>query len=414
MEDSELVSEYPTPRVESTRPPVVYAANIAHDKTSENNENEYIVNSDVMNKMEGLLSLDGSILKSNEKESKSQSFDENEDTMASNHHTPHMMRARPLNKKEKAIDSKNILKVVDDQVVVILNPAVATDDYLRANRNREKRYTFDCVFSEQSTQQHVYEKTSKQLIHNVMEGYNATSQYTHNVQLPRNFLYVYTILIFREKESLHFFYYRKREKKKEKNNLFLKKKTTAKQQASEFTYSVTISYLEIYNEFIRDLLVDHSTHLKLREDPLKGTVIANITEIQASNALQILDLLQRGNAHRTTEATDANNHSSRSHAILQIVVQAKPKISDTQSTIRVGKFSLVDLAGSERASVTSNRGIRLLEGANINRSLLSLANCINSLAKGQKSMFDQRFIIGLIQKDLCAPLFFFELFFKTV
>lgn len=91
-----------------------------------------------------------------------------------------------------------------------------------------------------------------------------------------------------------------------------------------------------------------------------------------------------GNKRRTTEATNANQTSSRSHAIFQVNVNSKPKTKGYQVENFLGKLSLIDLAGSERGTVTENRGIRLLEGAKINRSLLALANCINPLDGGRK------------------------------
>lgn len=166
-------------------------------------------------------------------------------------------------------------------------------------------------------------------------------------------------------------------------DLFLRAES---QSNSTNEYCISMSYLEVYNEHIRDLLNFQSgdTFLDLREDPIKGIVVSGITEIFASSAVHILDLLQKGNKNRTTESTAANTHSSRSHAVLQIVIQKKNSMTDA---IKVGKLNMIDLAGSERASITSNRGARLLEGANINRSLLSLANCINALAKGQRKRF---------------------------
>ena len=127
--------------------------------------------------------------------------------------------------------------------------------------------------------------------------------------------------------------------------------------------------------------------LDLREDPMKGVCIAGISEIEVTTPEEILDLLMYGNKYRTQEATGANETSSRSHAVLQIVVEHKDRDSGIEAEIRIGKLSLIDLAGSERASKTNNRGIRMIEGANINRSLLALGNCINALhenvAKGQ-------------------------------
>ena len=100
-----------------------------------------------------------------------------------------------------------------------------------------------------------------------------------------------------------------------------------------------------------------------------------------------MKILKKGNKNRTTEETDANGTSSRSHAILQIIVSSKEKNKNilNNNEIRYGKLNLIDLAGSERASVTKNKGLRLLEGANINKSLLTLGNCINALYdKNQK------------------------------
>ena len=90
-----------------------------------------------------------------------------------------------------------------------------------------------------------------------------------------------------------------------------------------------------------------------------------------------MKLLQGGNQRRTTEPTAMNVTSSRSHAVFQVRVERRDREAAT-----LGKLSLIDLAGSERASQTHNSGMRLLEGANINRSLLALGNCINALASG--------------------------------
>lgn len=153
-------------------------------------------------------------------------------------------------------------------------------------------------------------------------------------------------------------------------------------------YKVTVSFLEIYNENIRDLLSDVEEYLDLREDPMKGPVVASITEIETSSSSEVMQLLHQGNAKRSQKATAANENSSRSHAVLQVVVESRDRAPGTVANIKVGKLSLVDLAGSERAANTKNVGARLVEGANINRSLLALGNCINALGeKGNKGNF---------------------------
>src|SRR3990167_10002334 len=101
----------------------------------------------------------------------------------------------------------------------------------------------------------------------------------------------------------------------------------------------------------------------------------------------MMKLLEVANGRRTTEATKANETSSRSHAILQLNIYKKPKSSGYEYEQKAGRLSMIDLAGSERGTVTENRGIRLREGAKINRSLLALANCINALGDKSKKGF---------------------------
>ncbi len=125
----------------------------------------------------------------------------------------------------------------------------------------------------------------------------------------------------------------------------------------------------------------------MREDPINGPCVAGLTEIEAKNGDEIMTLLHRGNERRTQQPTAANEVSSRSHAVLTVVVEGKERAPGTVATIKVGKLSLVDLAGSERAANTQNRGVRLIEGANINRSLLALGNCINALGEKNKGNF---------------------------
>lgn len=155
------------------------------------------------------------------------------------------------------------------------------------------------------------------------------------------------------------------------------------------TFDIKVSYVEIYNEVIRDLLVSNSkeTYLDLRDDPEKGVCLAGVTEFVVQDPNQVMSLLQLGNRRRTTESTNANQTSSRSHAIFQIMLNSKDKLSNTENEVFCGKLSLIDLAGSERGTVTENRGIRLREGAKINTSLLALANCINALGDKTKKGF---------------------------
>jgi kinesin family member 18/19 len=108
--------------------------------------------------------------------------------------------------------------------------------------------------------------------------------------------------------------------------------------------------------------------------------------VEVDSAAAIMTLLEKGNISRMQAPTAANEVSSRSHAVLQVVVENREETGHA-SKIKIGKLSLVDLAGSERAAATKNRGARLQEGANINRSLLALGNCINALGEKGKGAF---------------------------
>lgn len=154
---------------------------------------------------------------------------------------------------------------------------------------------------------------------------------------------------------------------------------------------IQVSYVEIYNEQIRDLLIpkdSSNNYLDLREDPIKGVSLSGATEIRVDCVEEVMTLLFQGNKRRMTEATNANQTSSRSHAVFQITVTISPRTKDINIERVSGKLSLIDLAGSERGTVTENRGMRLREGAKINQSLLALANCINALGdKTKKGAF---------------------------
>ena len=120
------------------------------------------------------------------------------------------------------------------------------------------------------------------------------------------------------------------------------------------------SYLEVYNELIRDLLTPSSDYLDLRKTP-SGPTVSGISEISVDSPEHVMRLLQQGNKRRTQEPTAANRESSRSHAVLQIVIEQRDSAPGVEQAVKIGKLSMIDLAGSERASNTQNRGIRLIE-----------------------------------------------------
>lgn len=145
-----------------------------------------------------------------------------------------------------------------------------------------------------------------------------------------------------------------------------------------------MSYMELYNEQIRDLLNPSSGYLELREDSKGRNIsVAGLSEVSTTSTEEVIQLLQKGNKARTVEPTAMNKTSSRSHALLSVTVKFSVPLdamSNLRMRVRQARLFMIDLAGSERANKTKNKGKRLQEGAHINRSLLALGNCINALS----------------------------------
>uniref|UniRef100_A0A7M4FEF0 Kinesin-like protein n=1 Tax=Crocodylus porosus TaxID=8502 RepID=A0A7M4FEF0_CROPO len=274
------------------------------------------------------------------------------------------LRIRPINEAELEEGASIIAHRVGDQMVVLMDPSEDPDDILRANRSREKTFIFDMVFDQKATQEEVYVSTTKSLVGGVISGYNATV-FAYG---PTGAGKTYTMLGMDCEPGIYI---------RTLNDLFRALEATS----DSMDYTVSMSYLEIYNEVIRDLLNPSSGFLDLREDSRGSIQIAGITEVSTTNAQEIMQLLTKGNKERTQEPTAANKTSSRSHAVLQVTVKRMSRVKDITEEARVGRLFMVDLAGSERAAQTQNRGKRMKEGAHINRSLLALGNCINALSE---------------------------------
>ncbi|KAM3859736.1 kinesin-like protein KIF19 [Diretmus argenteus] len=273
------------------------------------------------------------------------------------------LRIRPLSDAEQEEAATIVAHRMDDQMVVLMDPMEDPDDILRANRSREKTYMFDVAFDYSANQEEVYRATTKGLIEGLISGYNATV-FAYG---PTGCGKTYTMLGTDREPGIYV---------RTLNDLF----HAIEETSDDMQYSVTMSYLEIYNEMIRDLLNPSSGFLDLRED-CKGVIqVAGITEVSTINAREIMELLMRGNKQRTQEPTAANKTSSRSHAVLQVAVKQQSRCRDVLQEVRFARLFMIDLAGSERAAQTQNRGQRLKEGAHINRSLLALGNCINALS----------------------------------
>mgnify|MGYP006093823933 CR=1 FL=1 len=272
------------------------------------------------------------------------------------------VRARPFNKREKGLNSKLCLKMEDGLSTVI------TD----LTNGEDKMFTFDHSYWYDTAQETVFNDLGKTVVDKGVEGYNGTifaygqtgSGKTYSMMGVEGDLG----LIPRLNVSLF-------------ENL---QKTSTKNH----DYFITVSYLEIYNEVIKDLLNPSDAHLKIREHPDMGIYVEGLAEIKASGPGDIEKFIEQGNKVRTVAETKMNARSSRSHSCFTIRISQKT-VEEldggvTRESKLDSKLNLVDLAGSERAGKTGAQGQQLKEAGAINLSLSALGNVINSLAKSKK------------------------------
>ncbi|XP_015274401.1 PREDICTED: kinesin-like protein KIF18A [Gekko japonicus] len=286
-------------------------------------------------------------------------------------HVKVVIRVRPENQKEQDGNFSKVLQVVDKHMLVF-DPKVEEVSFFHGKKlpyrdlnkrlNKDLKFVFDAVFDENSSQMEVFEHTTKIVLDGFLNGYNCTvlaygatgAGKTHTMLgSPEDpgVMYLTMVELYNSMDRM----------KEEKH------------------CAIAVSYLEVYNEQIRDLLAN-SGPLAVREDPQKGVLVHGLTLHQPKSAEEILQMLDYGNRNRTQHPTDVNASSSRSHAVFQIYLRQQDKTASINQNVRIAKLSLIDLAGSERARATNTKGARFREGANINRSLLALGNVINALA----------------------------------
>jgi kinesin family protein 18/19 len=287
------------------------------------------------------------------------------------------VRVRPLNKLEdNGSEHSSVLEVFDESLIVLKDPkqAAAASDPLF--KSRECKFAFDFAFPPECTQQHIYSVTGQRVIPQVLQGlhctifaYGATgSGKTHTMagteETPG---IVYSVI----------------------SDLFEAIQKAKVELNRAQSIKVTASYLEIYNEAIYDLLnmnnntatgKNSAAAADLREDAVLGVIVSGVERYEMNSKQAVYDLIVEGQAHRTTDSHLLNQSSSRSHSILQLVIEHL----DNGKTVRCSNLNLIDLAGSERAKKTNTSKKMLAEGAKINRSLLALANCINALTQSNK------------------------------
>lgn len=286
---------------------------------------------------------------------------------------PAMVRPDGIRKVVECVDDKMLIfDPADSNPLNRVSDTVLNSMYSlkRASRRRlrrnsgEVKFVFDKLFDQHSTQQQVYESTTSPLLDSVLDGFNSTVFAYGATGCGKT----HTVSGTSEEPGIIF---------QAMQELYIK----IDDLSDTKNFEISLSYLEIYNETIRDLLNPDisSKKLVIRENSEDRITVANLSLHKPRNVQDVMDLVVKGNMNRTTSPTDANETSSRSHAVLQIHIMQSDKSMDLTMNHTFATLSVIDLAGSERAASTRNRGQRLHEGANINRSLLALGNCINAL-----------------------------------
>ncbi|KAI9355395.1 P-loop containing nucleoside triphosphate hydrolase protein [Zopfochytrium polystomum] len=295
------------------------------------------------------------------------------------------VRCRPFSEKEKERGAgggaKKCVRIEPDRGAVFLQSPKSEDD---AN----KQFTFDAAFDENCTQIEVYNATARVIVDAVLNGFNGTvfcygqtgTGKTFSMQGISNIPHLRGII---PNAFNHIFDHIARSVHKQ--------------------FLVRVSFLEIYNEDIRDLLVKtkgngggngaRPAHLELKEHPETGVYVKDLSSYVVRSVAEMEQLMSVGNAARSVGATLMNETSSRSHSIFTITIEsseARGGVDGQQDRFLAGKLHLVDLAGSERQSKTGATGERLKEATKINLSLSALGNCISALVDGKSSHIPYR------------------------
>uniref|UniRef100_A0A8B9R6K7 plus-end-directed kinesin ATPase n=1 Tax=Astyanax mexicanus TaxID=7994 RepID=A0A8B9R6K7_ASTMX len=277
------------------------------------------------------------------------------------------VRVRPFNSREIGKESKCIIQM-SGNTTTILNPKQPKEnksfnfDYSYWSHTSPEDINFAC-------QKQVYKDIGEEMLLHAFEGYNVCIFAYGQTGAGKS----YTMMGKQEKDQQGIIPLLC-------EDLFTKINDN---NDNNMSYSVEVSYMEIYCERVRDLLnPKNKGNLRVREHPLMGPYVEDLSKLAVTSYNDIQDLMDSGNKARTVAATNMNETSSRSHAVFNIIFTQKRHDSDTDNTSeKVSKISLVDLAGSERADSTGAKGTRLKEGANINKSLTTLGKVISALAE---------------------------------
>nr|XP_017024625.1 kinesin-like protein unc-104 isoform X2 [Drosophila kikkawai] len=280
------------------------------------------------------------------------------------------VRVRPFNSREISRESKCIIEM-SGATTAITNPKVPPN-----TSDSVKRFNFDYSYwshdhhdADFSTQSMVYKDIGEEMLQHSFDGYNVCIFAYGQTGAGKS----YTMMGRQEEQQEGII-------PMICKDLFGRIQET---ETDELKYSVEVSYMEIYCERVRDLLnPKNKGNLRVREHPLLGPYVEDLSKLAVTDYQDIHDLIDEGNKARTVAATNMNETSSRSHAVFTIFfTQRRHDTMTDLTTEKVSKISLVDLAGSERADSTGAKGTRLKEGANINKSLTTLGKVISALAE---------------------------------
>ncbi|KAM9115972.1 kinesin-like protein KIF1B isoform 4-T4 [Pangshura tecta] len=289
------------------------------------------------------------------------------------------VRVRPFNSRETSKESKCIIQMQGNSTSII-NP--------KNPKEAPKSFSFDYSYWSHTSpedpcfasQNRVYNDIGKEMLLHAFEGYNVCIFAYGQTGAGKS----YTMMGKQEESQAGIIPQLCEELFEQIND----------NSNEEMSYSVEVSYMEIYCERVRDLLnPKNKGNLRVREHPLLGPYVEDLSKLAVTSYTDIADLMDAGNKARTVAATNMNETSSRSHAVFTIVFTQKRHDTETDlCTEKVSKISLVDLAGSERADSTGAKGTRLKEGANINKSLTTLGKVISALAEVSKKKKKTDFI----------------------
>ncbi|KAL8709274.1 MAG: hypothetical protein Q9220_006017 [cf. Caloplaca sp. 1 TL-2023] len=288
-----------------------------------------------------------------------------------------VVRVRPFNGRELDRKAKCVVQMKDSQT--ILTPPPDAEERLRGSKasrgaDGQKVFAFDRSYwsfnrgdSHFAGQDNLFDDLGSPLLDNAFQGYNNCIFAYGQTGSGKS----YSMMGYGEERGVI---------PRICEDMF--ERIAKFQQDKNRTYTVEVSYLEIYNERVRDLLNPSTKgNLKVREHPSTGPYVEDLAKLVVRSFPEIQQLMDEGNKARTVAATSMNDTSSRSHAVFTLIVtQKRHDVETSMDTEKVAKISLVDLAGSERATSTGATGARLKEGAEINRSLSTLGRVIAALA----------------------------------